>query len=420
MDILLNKDDMEFLNFNAKQWCNRLASREEYISALSVKLHALIRANVGFKSKFYNKVYKLSTFCDNNVKLENDIDVLFLEDGNAQYSYIKTMKDGFHEVIYICHIYDDIYISNIKSESNKKNDFNLNKKIISSFLSLYSYGYKDDIENEVKDKILNKIIDGFKDDFQYKIAIEKHLGDNVNILSNLNKKDIMSTINLLISLKHESIYSSILNKAKNNVKLNLRNKFIKEAYEYDLNMKSLRMSEDEIYEKFYVFTQELLENNFKWYSSRGAFLLNDLYKVCHDILFNTKKYNKIIKNIYNNVLKSLKKYDTEIFKIRYAGETMRCLDIKIVKKEYSHYGLNYCINDLIATFEYGRTVHLCPKMYLIDFKEFEIIDEFEKTIYKLPKDIWNNLCEIREKIFNLQEEQWLLLNSITDNKKSIH
>ena len=410
-NIMLTKSDIDSLNLSTKQCCDRLAFKEECVKILSIKIHTLTKVNTDSKTEYYNKFYKLSDFCDESFNLEDDIDILFLEDGNAQYSYINIIHEGVSEKRYVCHIYDDTYVSNTHDTIEDESDSNKNKDIVSSFLRLYNYEHKYNIEDAVKNKIINNVMNEITNDLQYRFIIEKHFSNTINILSRLNEEDIIKTVNSLASLEYTSIYSVVYKRLISNVKLISEIRLKDEMSKYDLQMKSLKTHESEIYEKIYNFAQELFEIRLYQYMSEGVFLLNELYEISYDILLNMNRYNEIMESIQIDVLNSLKECSCKPFKIRYSGKTTFCYSIIDVNRDYSKCGLNYFIRDLMVVGIGDRSFDLSPEMQLTDFKDFEITYK-SKTIYKLSDNIWSDLYECKSKILKLQEEQLMFAKSI--------
>ena len=405
-NIILTKSDLNSLRLSTKQYCSNSVFQEECLRVLSIKIHAFTKMNIDCKFQYYNKICKLSYFCDEGFDLKDDIDILFLEEGVAQYSYIKVIKDGIPEMRYVCHLYDDTYVSNSYF-------FEGEKDIISNFLNIYNYEYKHKIERKIKNKTVNKIMSNIKNDIQYKFLIEKYFSNELNVLNGLNEEDIIKTTNSFVSLKNSSIYEAIYNEIELSITFNLNKKIKEELRKYNSEMKSLNIYTYKIHENLYDFAKEFLEKKLIEYSSKGVFLLNELYKISYDIVCNIYKYNIIMSSIQKDVLGSLKKCGCKTFKVKYFGKYISCCSIRDVNREIKTYGLTYSYNDLMVVDIKGKNSDLSPEMRLTGFKDFEITYK-SKTIYKLSDNIWSDLYECKSKILKLQEEQLMLAKSIVN------
>ena len=199
MDIILTRSDIDCLSSYVNQYFDREVFKETCLQLISIKIYSLIKTDASLKGKYYNRVYKLSDFCD-GICLEDDERILFLEEDNAQYSYIKSINEGTHKMENVCCLYDDTYVSSSYFFYTEEEGVH-SKDIVSKFLEMYGYEYRHKIEDKVRDKIFNKVIDNIKNDIQYKFLIERYFSKKSNCLNNLSQEDIINVANSFVQLE---------------------------------------------------------------------------------------------------------------------------------------------------------------------------------------------------------------------------
>lgn len=410
MDIILTRSDIDCLSSYVNQYFDREVFKETCLQLISIKIYSLIKTDASLKGKYYNRVYKLSDFCD-GICLEDDERILFLEEDNAQYSYIKSINEGTHKMENVCCLYDDTYVSSSYFFYTEEEGVH-SKDIVSKFLEMYGYEYRHKIEDKVRDKIFNKVIDNIKNDIQYKFLIERYFSKKSNCLNNLSQEDIINVANSFVQLEYSSIYEAILNKIESSIVLNLNRKFKEILSEYNCEMKSLNTYEHDIYASLHGFAMAILEEKLINYSSKGIFLLDKLYKIGYDILCIISKYNTIISDVEKDTFNVLGKNKCKTFKIRHNGKEYKCCGIeKGSRNGMITYGLNYNLDSILFTETKNVYRDIFPKSRVADFYEFEIIYK-SKTIYKLPSDVSSSLYKYKESIFKLCDEQLKLTELI--------
>lgn len=413
-NIMLTKSDIDYLRFQSEGYRDRLMFKEECAKALSIKIYALIKENIDYKAQYYNKIHKLSFFGDESFNLEDDIDILFLEEGAAQYSYIEEIEKNIPKMQYICCLYDDTYVSSSYVFYTGEKSYD-GKDIISMCLKMYDYEHNYIIESNVKDRVVNKIINDIKNDIKYNFLIEKCIGEKSSVFRGFSERHIAEIANSFVKLKYSSLYEAIYYNIEPILYFKLDKMFKAEVEKCSSQLKSLNTCQQDMYDSFYKIARKILEDELSKYSFKGIFLLDELYKIGHNIMCNINRYNIIMGNVQKEVLNILEQYGCKTFKVKLFNECILCCSALNVCRENSILGLNYKLNDLIIINMECRCRDLCSKMQLTDFKDFEITYR-SKTIYKLSDNIWDDLCECKTKISKLQEEELMLAKSIVNNK----
>lgn len=402
--VMLTKSDIDSLNYESEHHGDSLLFKIDCLIAISIKMHAFIQNNIAYKDLFYNKINKLSYFCDESFNVEYDEDILILEDSGVQYSYIKRIIKGVPEMMYVCQIYDDTYMSRIYYNEEDKTS------TVFKLLKSYNYEYGIDIEYKIKDKIINRITNELKHDLKYRFIVEEYFSGKSNILDRLNERDIIEAINSLVNLDYDSMYLAIYEEVKAEITFELERELKRLFPAYNIQKKSLNKYEEEIYEYINGLTKESVDKILSGYFRKGVFLLNDLYKVTYNIGLNIAKYNNIIRNIKYDIIEQLNENKCEMFEIQYYDKIILCQDIRDVS-DNEEYDTNWYINDLVAINKRYESFNVTPRGESFEFNRFEIIHNL-KTIYELSREVWNDLCEIKVRISNLQEEQLTLAKSI--------
>lgn len=411
MDIILTRSDIDCLSSYVNQYFDREVFKETCLQLISIKIYSLIKTDADLKNKYYNRVYKLSDFCD-GICLEDDERILFLEEDNAQYSYIKSIKEGIRKMENVCCLYDDTYVSSSYFFYTEEEGVH-SKDIVSKFLEMYGYEYRHKIEDKIRDKIFSKITDDIKNDIQCNFFIEKCVSNELNSLNNLSPEDIVEFANSFVQLEYNSIYEVILNEIQSSVSFNLRREFKSIVSKYNFEMKSLNAYEYDIYENLYEFAMTIFKKRLIEYSSKGIFLLDKLYRIGYNILCNICKYNTIINDIEKDVLDVLNKNKCNLFDVKYNHIEIESCRIRKSKSSKSTYGLNCSFDTLEAIqgmiVRYGLLFEIEPPY----FKGFEIIYK-NKILYKLPINISDNLKECMQNIIKLYNEQLKLAKTISN------
>lgn len=412
VDIILTKSDLDYLNLITNKYSSRDTFKEMCLQLISIKIHSLVKLDVNLKDKYYNRVYKLSYFCDKTFSLEDDVGILFLERENAQYSYIEEMEKNIPKMQYICCLYDDTYVSNSYVFYTGEKSYD-GKDIISMCLKMYGYEHNYIIESNVKDRVVNKIINDIKNDIKYNFLIEKCIGERLSIFRGFNERHIAEIANSFVKLKYSSLYEAIYYNIETILHFKLDKMFKAEVEKCSSQLKSLNTCKQDMYDSFYKIAKKILDDELSKYSFKGILLLDELYKIGHNIMCNINRYNIIMGNVQKEVLNILEQYGCKTFKVRFFNECILCCSAINVCRENSILGLNYKLNDLMIISMEGRCRDLCSKMQLTDFKDFEITYR-NKTIYKLSDDMWNNLNECKENISKLCDEQLELAKTISN------
>lgn len=408
-NIKLTKSDIDSLRHETGNHRDNLFFKMNCLAAISIKIHALIKNNIECRDLFYNKVVKLASFCDESFYMEDDVDILLLEDSGVQYSYIKNVIDGIPEMIYVCQIYDDTYASRMYYDEYDKN------RTIFKLLKLYNYEYSRDIEAKIKDKIISRIASEVKSDLKYRFIVEKHFSNKLNILNRFTERSIIDNINSILNLNCSSIYLAVAEDMVSRMTFKLEKELKRIFPAYNIQKKSLNRYEEEIYEQLNDLAKSSINDMFTYSFNSEILFLNELYKIAYNVKLNINKYNNIINNINCDIISSLYKNECKTFQIQHYDKEMLCSNIEITQNNVEC-NTDWCINDLTALCEKKLYLNVTPNGESFKFNEFKIMQiHNSEIIYELSEEVWNDLYEIKMRIFKLLEEQRRLAKSIINN-----